>query len=833
MFKKLGIRLKQISVSLLSSCSKNVPTAGSFIQHKQFDAQDNVNETVTSDVIIPISSKLLDLDKFLPINHTQKTLHKSLVNVVNYKKRHIRNSLKHKAKNNNIILDGVSLLDDFYILKTPTKKNSNINNEKTNKNPSKSKPKVIESTNTVSRNSKNQITNQSNFECKDKVSAQIISKKNNTNLQNKVIPNSNKSLKTKGNLQDTNTVDRNITNIDLIRVVDLNVIFTNNFGLIASIKEILPITEFEYQEYITPTLNNTAQYIYLLPASEAYHHEGVGGLFRHSLECAQLALQELTREYVNFDTSPLEKIEYRKVFALSVFIGGLLHDIGKVLADVEVYLPNKSIYWQPTAMGLYDFLTKNKVSEFSIRYRVGRGKRHEAFAQLLVSKILPTKLIDYLLKTPQILEELYSSLNADKSSKLYAIIKKADMRSVELELSGASLPDIVYRRRPNGVQRSILLLQELIGSSETVFNNAKGFIFLIGKKCFLAFNTYQFLEFIRPLKKAGIALSFSDNISFYEMLINLGIACYAKANAGIILQSFLVLENNVLLEHYGVEITNKEYLFAKALAPASLPEIDNHIYQAYKILKKNQKDDTTPIELQSCETYLAKNPNILVNENSDNTQKLVPSLSVPQSEEITTKKLLSANTLEIKEENFIDNPLRLPLDSPLRARDENGRFIKLNKDSAKNTNTLTLENNDSVDKEIEGDFSKDKNKSSLNRIDELQKLHIANSLTNNGSNSLANNSVDNDCSDYLKSKLARIEAAKNYKEGKNSHASDTNTNKSINKYNNQQHNKQESVSTMEKSNRNTNLADKSELSYAQVLSRPPLSLRTKNKTLKE
>jgi hypothetical protein len=38
---------------------------------------------------------------------------------------------------------------------------------------------------------------------------------------------------------------------------------------------------------------------------------------------------------------------------------------------------------------------------------------------------------------------------------------------------------------------------------------------------------------------------------------------------------------------------------------------------------------------------------------------------------------------------------------------------------------------------------------------------------------------------------------------------------------------------MEKSNRNTNLADKSELSYAQVLSRPPLSLRTKNKTLKE
>ena len=54
--------------------------------------------------------------------------------------------------------------------------------------------------------------------------------------------------------------------------------------LITRIKGILRFTAEDFAETVNPVIENYAAYVHLLPASEAHHHRGAGGLFRHGLE---------------------------------------------------------------------------------------------------------------------------------------------------------------------------------------------------------------------------------------------------------------------------------------------------------------------------------------------------------------------------------------------------------------------------------------------------------------------------------------------------------------------------------------------------------------------
>ena len=62
-----------------------------------------------------------------------------------------------------------------------------------------------------------------------------------------------------------------------------------------------------FDERYLPAINRYAAYVYLLPASEAHHHRGAGGLLRHSLETAKYVLRQTYERVHGIDMSPMDR----------------------------------------------------------------------------------------------------------------------------------------------------------------------------------------------------------------------------------------------------------------------------------------------------------------------------------------------------------------------------------------------------------------------------------------------------------------------------------------------------------------------------------------------
>lgn len=191
----------------------------------------------------------------------------------------------------------------------------------------------------------------------------------------------------------------------------------------------------QYDKYYEECIRNYCEFVHLLPASEADHHKGRGGLFRHGLEVALYTL--LFSKHKLFDTHlpPSERIENEPRWHFAAFVSGLLHDIGKPVTDYTVYCQENEAEWSPyMGLGLYEWAVKNNVAEYHIRWADGRHKKHEALSGSLTYKIVTEKALDFI-TTPgsPIVKAMIESVANQPSfeNKLYAMVKKADHHSCE------------------------------------------------------------------------------------------------------------------------------------------------------------------------------------------------------------------------------------------------------------------------------------------------------------------------------------------------------------------------------------------------------------------
>ena len=77
--------------------------------------------------------------------------------------------------------------------------------------------------------------------------------------------------------------------------------------LVAALQDALAFTDRRFAELVLPAVERYAAFVHLLPASEAHHHRGAGGLFRHGLEVARLAAQASQGRVFALDRSPGER----------------------------------------------------------------------------------------------------------------------------------------------------------------------------------------------------------------------------------------------------------------------------------------------------------------------------------------------------------------------------------------------------------------------------------------------------------------------------------------------------------------------------------------------
>jgi hypothetical protein len=538
------------------------------------------------------------------------------------------------------------------------------------------------------------------------------------------------------------------------KFIELDELLKNHTQSLKNIYDLLPFTIYEIEELVIPTIRQVAKYIYTLPASASFHHNIEGGLLFHSIETARLSLAFLYRESIGVNELPYKRKQLQKPYALAVFLCGLLHDSGKVLTDFEVrpykyyrYKNDNKIdktstgtsslpiidKWNPIESDLYSYLTKHNTLNFDVLYKAKRGKRHESFTQIILSHIICPKCMNYLLAYQEVMEEMFRTLNGDKSSIFYRVIKKADIASCELDLVNNIASRDEFFIHDNPINKLLSILQEKIRTDEHVFNHKNGYIFLIGKDVYLSLNTKQFYELLAPIKDAGIYLGLLNTIALYKKLVDIGIGKYSHNASGKVISTDYMILNGYIKKVNGLLISKPEYLYAQGLVVAPEKKLPIEIIEIYE------------------ERYAAK----LNNQKKSSTKK---SLSTKNNISISTLspvESIGAKQMGIREVNefgLVNDNLDL---------NENVN-TSTSCNSSNTTNTINNINNTCVDKE---DFSDDTQAKLLQiSYKECLNIYIARSAikskymflnlellietNNNGNNALSKSESLNDLDDY-------------------------------------------------------------------------------------
>lgn len=196
------------------------------------------------------------------------------------------------------------------------------------------------------------------------------------------------------------------------------------------------------REHYLSAIRAFAGHAHLLPASQAHHHRGAGGLFRHSLEVGLYALQMAHKHLAFPDATPASRREIEPRWAYAAFFCGLYHDAGKPCTDVVVFDAHRRTTWNPVTSGLTAWAEHHGIDRYYLEWRQGRGRTHVALSQVVALRLIADETLDWIMRGGVDLMSWMSETLADNPSPanpLHAIVIKADQMSVERDLRGAGM----------------------------------------------------------------------------------------------------------------------------------------------------------------------------------------------------------------------------------------------------------------------------------------------------------------------------------------------------------------------------------------------------------
>lgn len=229
-----------------------------------------------------------------------------------------------------------------------------------------------------------------------------------------------------------------------------------------------------FDDMIYPLISNFAEYVHLLPASEHHHHRGAGGLFRHSLEVAFLAMRSSENVVFSLFPSPSETKAAEARWRIASFVAGLLHDAGKPITDVTVVDYDGNLEWNIfTHPTLYQWAQENGLSRYYLRWTTNRRGRHERHTGHALYRLMPKELQGYLIQAgkeiPDALMEALTGLSI--STPLSKLVIKSDSASVEKDLKEQYIGHLDRDSYGVAVERYIIsAMRGLVSEGEWVAN---------------------------------------------------------------------------------------------------------------------------------------------------------------------------------------------------------------------------------------------------------------------------------------------------------------------------------------------------------------------------
>ena len=189
--------------------------------------------------------------------------------------------------------------------------------------------------------------------------------------------------------------------------------------------------------HYNPAMLRLAAFVHLLPASQAHHHRGAGGMLRHSLEVGLWALQQTEGKLIRGVTTPQQRRVIEPRWRLAVFLAGICHDLGKVVTDLTVTDRANEQRWRPYHQGVYDWALSHDIENYFLHWQEGRGKHHTNVSSTLIDAVIAKESFDWISDgSTDVVIWLTESLNSNpgQTNQIHDYVIKADQLSVERDL---------------------------------------------------------------------------------------------------------------------------------------------------------------------------------------------------------------------------------------------------------------------------------------------------------------------------------------------------------------------------------------------------------------
>ncbi|MDP3608685.1 MAG: MobH family relaxase [Methylophilus sp.] len=206
--------------------------------------------------------------------------------------------------------------------------------------------------------------------------------------------------------------------------------------LTGGIRQLIADAELLATHY-NPAMLRLAAFVHLLPASQAHHHRGAGGMLRHSLEVGLWALQQTEGKLIRGVTTPQQRRVIEPRWRLAVFLAGICHDLGKVVTDLTVTDRANAQRWRPYHQGIYDWALSHDIENYFLHWQEGRGRHHTNVSSTLIDAVIAKESFDWISDgCTDVVIWLTESLNSNpgQTNQIHDYVVRADQLSVERDL---------------------------------------------------------------------------------------------------------------------------------------------------------------------------------------------------------------------------------------------------------------------------------------------------------------------------------------------------------------------------------------------------------------
>ena len=286
----------------------------------------------------------------------------------------------------------------------------------------------------------------------------------------------------------------------------------------------------QFNELVMPVIVNFTNYVHLLPASQAHHHNAAGGLLHHSLETAFYAGQAAEGKVFAFGKTPVERKALEPRWHVAAALAGLLHDIGKPVSDVEV-ISDQGQAWSPFRHSLTGWGREHQVQRYFVRWRENRHKKHEFMSAAIVQDVLTPEIKAWLTEYgSDVFKSMLDAIsNQANEEVLYQLMVAADSASVEKDVR---INNTFKSAQPVGipVERYVMdAMRRLLSEGKWKLNEPGARVWVSYDGAFVAWAKAAG-EILEVLKEDGMHGIPKSPESLADILIETGLAS-GKANS--------------------------------------------------------------------------------------------------------------------------------------------------------------------------------------------------------------------------------------------------------------------------------------------------------------